>query len=214
MSQIENNEQNTQERIIPKLRFPEFQTALGWINQPLDKFCEINPTHDGLPDKFVYIDLEAVSSGKLVSKNIVNKKDAPSRAQRLLQNNDVIYQMVRPYQRNNYLCNFNDSNSYVASTGYAQLRKNLLGGFIFQLVHTDSFVNQVLEKCTGSNYPAINTNSLAGIQIAVPPLSEEQQKIANCLSSIDELIELEEQAITGLKQHKKGLMQQLFPVAG
>lgn len=97
MSQIENNEQNTQERIIPKLRFPEFQTTLGWINQPLDKFCEINPTHDGLSDKFVYIDLEAVSSGKLVSKNIVNKKDAPSRAQRLLQNNDVIYQMVRPY---------------------------------------------------------------------------------------------------------------------
>ncbi|UTG75293.1 restriction endonuclease subunit S [Neisseria subflava] len=49
----------------------------------------------------------------------------------------------------------------------------------------------------------------------VPILSpEEQQKIADCLSSIDELIELEEQAIAGLKQHKKGLMQQLFPVVG
>ena len=43
------------------------------------------------------------------------------------------------------------------------------------------------------------------------PLPEEQQKIANCLSSIDKVIDLQEEKITNLKEHKKGLMQQLFP---
>lgn len=43
------------------------------------------------------------------------------------------------------------------------------------------------------------------------PEIEEQQKIADCLSSLDELIELQEQKLAALKRHKKGLMQQLFP---
>jgi type I restriction enzyme S subunit len=42
------------------------------------------------------------------------------------------------------------------------------------------------------------------------PLLQEQQKIANTLSTLDNLIEAQNQKITQLKQHKKGLMQQLF----
>lgn len=46
------------------------------------------------------------------------------------------------------------------------------------------------------------------------PSSEEQQKIADCLSSLDDLISAETQKLDGLKVHKKGLMQQLFPAEG
>ncbi|WP_230991188.1 restriction endonuclease subunit S [Bathymodiolus platifrons methanotrophic gill symbiont] len=50
-------------------------------------------------------------------------------------------------------------------------------------------------------------------KIATPrPKSKEQQKIADCLSSIDDLITAQAQKIESLKDHKKGLMQQLFPV--
>jgi type I restriction enzyme, S subunit len=45
----------------------------------------------------------------------------------------------------------------------------------------------------------------------LPPTSEEQQRIALCLSSLDALITAETQKIEALKNHKKGLMQQLFP---
>ncbi|MDR2364307.1 MAG: restriction endonuclease subunit S, partial [Zoogloeaceae bacterium] len=45
-----------------------------------------------------------------------------------------------------------------------------------------------------------------------PTNIEEQQKIADCLSSLDELIAAETQKLDALKTHKKGLMQQLFPV--
>jgi type I restriction enzyme S subunit len=58
-------------------------------------------------------------------------------------------------------------------------------------------------------YPA----QLAQLQLGVPH-SEEQQKIADCLSSLDEVIELEAKRLDALKAHKKGLLQQLFPREG
>ncbi|WP_419626652.1 restriction endonuclease subunit S, partial [Thiolapillus sp.] len=51
---------------------------------------------------------------------------------------------------------------------------------------------------------------MAKIKIILPPLPE-QQKIAHCLSSLDEVIGLESHKLDALKTHKKGLMQQLFP---
>jgi len=51
------------------------------------------------------------------------------------------------------------------------------------------------------------------LDIAIPKKTE-QQKIADCLSSIDELITAEAQKLDTLKAHKKGLMQQLFPAEG
>lgn len=195
----------------PKLRFPQFRNCNGWKVVELGNFCKINPSNNGLPNNFIYIDLESVSSGKLVKKNMISLVEAPSRAQRLLENDDVIYQMVRPYQRNNYYYQSNDNNYYVASTGYAQLRKKDSGSFLFQLIHTDNFVNAVLKKCTGSNYPAINSSALSSINIAVPTILEEQQAIADCLSSLDNLISEQSEQIGRLKTHKKGLMQQLFP---
>ena len=47
--------------------------------------------------------------------------------------------------------------------------------------------------------------------ILLPKDKTEQQKIVDCLSSVDELITAQSQKIEALKSHKKGLMQQLFP---
>jgi len=196
---------------VPNYRFPEFEKDGEWVEKKLEKTCELNPRVGELPDEFVYVDLESVSKGLLLKKNIIKKKDAPSRAQRLLQDNDVIYQMVRPYQKNNYYFIGSDGYNYVASTGYAQLRAFDSSIFLFQLIHTDRFVSSVLEKCTGSNYPAINSNALKQIEVQIPPSINEQQKIASCLSTLDELITAQAEKIEQLQQHKKGLMQGLFP---
>jgi type I restriction enzyme S subunit len=195
---------------LPKLRFPEFRDAGKWEEKPLVKVCDVNPSNEGLPEIFIYIDLESVVAGKLIYNKKISREDAPSRAQRLLKNGDVIYQIVRPYQRNNFFCDFDDANHYVASTGYAQLRAFDVGKFLYQLIHTDTFVDKVIAKCTGSNYPAINSSDLAEINVSIP-LYPEQQKIADCLSSLDDRITAETQKIDTLKTHKKGLMQQLFP---
>lgn len=199
--------------LVPKLRFPEFHGSGDWDIKPLNKICLVNPSNSELPESFVYIDLESVSGGKLLNKKRISKDSAPSRAQRILHNEDVIFQIVRPYQRNNLFCNFVDNDDYVASTGYAQLRAFNSSSFLYQSVHTDDFVNSVIAKCTGSSYPAINSSDLAKLTLLIPE-PEEQQKIADCLSSIDALIAAEAQKLDTIKAHKKGLMRQLFPAEG
>ena len=197
-------------KLVPKLRFKEFSGE--WDKKILNQICKINPTTNGLPNSFIYIDLESVVNGTLLKETKIDKDEAPSRAQRLLKKGDVIYQMVRPYQKNNLFFNF-DNNDYVASTGYAQLRALDSSGFLYQLIHTDTFVNKVLNKSTGSNYPAINSKDLSQINVIIPTLKE-QQKIANTLSSLDSLIEAYQRKVEALQKHKKGLMQQLFPAEG
>ena len=199
--------------LTPKRRFPEFRDAPGWEEKSINSISDVNPSHDGLPDSFVYIDLESVEQGKLVAQKVINREGAPSRAQRLLSKRDVIYQTVRPYQRNNLFFDVEDELDYVASTGYAQLRAHASPAFLFQLLHTNDFVNKVLAKCTGSNYPAINSSDLATIEVAVPSPAE-QKKIAECLSSLDGLITAEGRKLDALRDHKCGLMQQLFPQPG
>ncbi|MCY4199477.1 MAG: restriction endonuclease subunit S [Gammaproteobacteria bacterium] len=196
---------------VPQLRFPEFRDAGAWGEKRLDQVCKVNPKTESLPDKFVYIDLESVEAGNLLQKNFVSRSAAPSRAQRLLKNGDIIFQLVRPYQKNNYLFNEVDCPSYVASTGYAQLRANQSSTYLYQYVHAESFVEKVLSKSEGSNYPAISSGELSKILVWLPE-PHEQQKIASCLSSLDKLIAVKSRKLDALGTHKKGLMQQLFPV--
>ncbi len=196
---------------VPRLRFPEFREAEEWITKSLKNACEVNPANSELPEQFVYVDLESVEAGQLKARKIVNRDEAPSRAQRLLRFGDVIFQIVRPYQRNNLHFKIEEDIRYVASTGYAQLRANESDDFLFQAVHTDDFVERVIAKCTGSSYPAINSSDLADISLVIPSKAE-QQKIADCLSSLDNLITAQSRRVDDLKTHKKGMMQQLFPV--
>lgn len=204
------NQKNHSSDNVPKLRFKEFENSGDWEEKRLDEICVVNPAIDNLPEHFIYVDLESVEDGVLLQKKCMSLADAPSRAQRLLKFGDVIFQMVRPYQKNNFIFYTDDDLDYVASTGYAQLRAYESEMYLYQYLHNQNFVNKVLAKCTGSNYPAINSNQLSEILIVIPKL-EEQQKIADCLYSLDDLITAQSQKIEALKEHKKGLMQGLFP---
>jgi type I restriction enzyme S subunit len=67
---------------------------------------------------------------------------------------------------------------------------------------------------TGAAPPKLTLGKLKSIPIPVPPSPAEQQKIAECLSTLDELIGAESRKLDVLQDHKKGLMQQFFPRAG
>jgi type I restriction enzyme, S subunit len=69
-----------QRTLTPRLRFPEFRKGKGWAEEPLKKICEINPPNSGLPESFIYIDLESVEGGVLNARKRMERKDAPSRA--------------------------------------------------------------------------------------------------------------------------------------
>jgi len=83
---------------------------------------------------------------------------------------------------------------------------------LFQLFYTDHYWKWVSFISARSGQPGINGNEYASMPISLPPNPNEQQKIANFLSSIDNEIAAQAQKIEGLKEHKKGLMQGLFPV--
>ncbi len=65
-------------------------------------------------------------------------------------------------------------------------------------------------RISGSEPPNLSTQQIKDIKTFIPS-EKEQQKIADCLSSLDELIATHTQKLDTLKIHKKGLMQQLFP---
>jgi type I restriction enzyme S subunit len=193
------------EKLLPQLRFPEFKGE--WEHEKLSKFSTFNPKNNSLPISFVYIDLESVTNGLLVKENIINKDVAPSRAQRILVKEDILFQTVRPYQQNNLF--FNKDGDYVASTGYAQIRTKNDRQFLFQFLHTEKFVAEVMLRCTGTSYPAINSVALSEIGISFPSLPE-QTKIATFLTAVDEKLTALKQKKTLLEQYKKGVMQQIF----
>lgn len=178
-----------------------------WEEKQLSEVGEINPKCKKLPESFIYIDLESVEGGNLLKENKISSEKAPSRAQRLLEKNDILYQTVRPYQKNNLF--FDKDGIYVASTGYAQIRTKNNAKFLYQYLHTDNFVDKVLLRCTGTSYPAINSTDLSIIKISFPSLPE-QGKIAGFLSGIDDKLNLVNRQLERTKEYKKGLLQQMF----
>lgn len=196
----------------PKLTFltNNGQPYPAWSMSLLKDAVEINPKTESLPKQFIYIDLEAVQGGALTSTKVYEKTDAPSRAQRLLKANDVLFQMVRPYQKNNYFFELEGSLPTVSSTGYAQLRSTENNPkFIYYTLHTDEFVKNVSDRCTGGTYPAINSSDLGRIPINIP-CKEEQQKIAAFLTTLDQKIELETNKLSKYRQAKKAIFQKIL----
>ena len=184
---------NTHLLNCPPLRFPEFSDP--WQTTILGEVAEINPpTENVLPHKFRYIDLGTVEKGVLLKHNVISKDNAPSRAQRLLKDHDVLFQMVRPYQQNNLYFRSVENIPSVASTGYAQLRSFQSGRFLYYAIHSATFLGEVLNRCTGTNYPAINATDFSSLPLSLPSLNE-QRKIAEFLSLIDERIETQRQTI-------------------
>lgn len=170
----------------PNIRFKGFTDY--WEQRKLNEVAEFNPKSE-LPDEFEYVDLESVVGTEMISHRTETKDSAPSRAQRLAQPGDVFFQTVRPYQKKNYLFSKLDNN-YVFSTGYAQMRPNIDTAFLMSFLQTDSFVKIVLDNCTGTSYPAINSNDLSNLEISLPKSFEEQKKVGKTIISIDNLITL------------------------
>lgn len=194
----------------PKIRIKGFEGK--WKENLLGDICEINP-HSELPDNFEYVDLESVVGTTMVAHRTENIKTAPSRAQRLAQYNDIFFQTVRPYQRNNYLFRKKEG-VYVFSTGYAQIRTSMDSGFLFTILQSDSFVNQVILNSTGSSYPAINPTNLSRLSINIIENKSEQRAIATYFRHLDTLIETADKKLSSLKQVKEASLQTMFPQEG
>lgn len=182
-----------------------------WIKAPINKAAIVNPRNEttSLPEEFLYIDLESVSKGVLVKENIISKHETPSRAQRVVKEGDILFQMVRPYQGNNYFVR-KSNIARVASTGYAQIRSTKNNShFIYQSLHQPSFLKKVMGRCTGGAYPAINSSDFSSIELEMPCI-EEQNRISQLFEFLDKKIDISRQRLMKLKSLKTNLLQKMF----
>lgn len=196
-----------EQRKAPVLRFKGFTD--DWEQHKLKELAIFNPK-DNLPEEFEYVDLESVIGTEMLSHKKTALSDAPSRAQRLAKKGDIFYQTVRPYQKNDYLFD-KDAENYVFSTGYAQIRPKINGNFLFQLLRTERFVKKVLNECTGTSYPAINSKDLSNIKVSYTNYKEEQRSIGSLLDNLDNLVALQQRKLDRLLLLKKAYLTNLLP---
>jgi len=82
--------------------------------------------------------------------------------------------------------------------------------FLYLIVSNTSVQKQITATVVGGAIPTLSQDSISKFEVMVPR-HDEQQKISSCLSALDELITAQQEKIEQLQQHKKGLMQGLFP---
>lgn len=189
------------------MRFPEFTGE--WEIVSLKDIAVVNPKSEPLLNKFFYIDLESVEKGELKKIQEILQEEAPSRAQRVISNNDILFQCVRPYQKNNYIHRVKNTSNiqWIASTGYAQIRTTESPNYIYHLLNTDGFNRKVMVRCTGSSYPAINSEDLSAIRFYLSTDKKEQCKIARLLDLLDERISTQNKIIEKLETLIKGIIE-------
>ena len=89
--------------------------------------------------------------------------------------------------------------------------KRLVSAYLANFLTSDLYWNWVAVTSARSGQPGINSTEYSLLNIPLPPHRDEQQRIATCLTTLDDLIAAEIQKCEALKTHKRGLMQQLFP---
>ena len=138
-----------------------------------------------------YIDLTSVcrNTGNILETLKIKADNAPSRAQKIVQLDDVIFATTRPSQMRIALIP-EVFDGQIASTGYCILRAdkvNVLPKWIFFVLSTTEFKKFIEENQSGTAYPAISDGKLKEFKIPLPPL-EEQQRIATILDKFDTLV--------------------------
>lgn len=217
---------NKEQQIVPELRFPEFLNDGFWVYKKLGDYEELssgdgdwilskNINTDG---EYQIVQLSSIGFGnfkekelKTISKETFNElKGTP-----ILKGDLLINRMVDSDKINN--CIFPKKGDYVTSVDVCWIRENSLinNYFLMNLLCTNGSQIKLLSLSSGAGRVRISKRNLfERFVFAIPTNPKEQQKIANCLSSLDEVINAETEKLELLQNHKKGLLQQLFPQEG
>lgn len=157
-----------------------------------------------------YIDIASVNCGQLDGYTEYDIDVAPSRARRIIKDNDIIYSTVRPNLRAYYYVK-NCPDNAICSTGFAVLRakENVDSRFIYSLVTENSFVNYLSLVAKGSAYPAVDTADFKKAKVTVPDL-QTQKRISDILSTYDDLIENNNRRIALLEKAAQELYKEWF----
>jgi len=131
----------------------------------------------------------------------------------LVKEGDYVIALTRPILNKKLKISKVDNilNESLLNQRVGKLISNECIDFVYYLLQTSKLISTIEQNIAGSEPPNLSTQQIENIEVCIPSTIEEQQKIASCLSSLDDLINAQRQKIELLKQHKKGLLQGLFP---
>lgn len=207
----------------PRLRFPEFQDTGEWEERPFyDLFDAVIDFRGRTPKKLgmewgggniIALSANNVKNGfiDLTAECYLGSDDLHARwmGDVNLSKGDIVFSMEAPL--GNALL-IPDDSKYILSQRVVAFKSKstVVSEFVLQLIWSDCFQVAITQLSTGSTAKGISQKALQRIAVHLPKKAE-QQRIADCLSALDDLIAAQAQKLDALRTHKRGLMQQLFP---
>ena len=184
---------------VPKLRFSEFKDMGEWEERKLGEVCEIRKGIQLNKTNFDILGKYQVINGGINPSGYLHKWNTKANSITISEGGKSC----------GYI-NFTVSKFWLGGHCYTieKLKSSILNFFLF---HFLKFKQRLIMRLrVGSGLPNIQKKDINNFEIIIPPLPE-QQKIASCFSSLDNLIITQEKKINTLKDHKRRLMQELFP---
>jgi len=195
---------------VPKWRFKEFEGDGEWEEKMLGEIATF------VNEKTPLVNLSI--KNYISTENLLSDYGGITSASKLpasgnftkYKSEDVLISNIRPYLKKVWLSDKEGGCSNDVFVVRANPEVNKI--FLSFLLRNDDFINYVMIGAKGVKMPRGDKDLISKYPISLPKEKKEQQKIATCLSSLDELIVAQDEKVEQLKLHKKGLMQGLFPV--
>lgn len=190
---------------------------MEWKKVKLGDIAVINNAtlsqQDGL-NRIEYLDTSSITNGTINSIQHLNATDAPSRAQRKVKDNTIIFSTVRPNQCHyGFLCN--PPSNLIVSTGFATIdvidHTSYDPKFVYFLLTQKHIIEHLhtIAQNNASAYPSINPTDITDLIFKFPPFPE-QCRIASLLSALDRKITLNRQMNATLEAMARQLYDYWF----
>ena len=222
--------------LVPDLRFPEFENSDSWNNEPLEDVYEFQVTNSLSRDKLNYNagTVKNIHYGDIhtkfstlfdIEKELVPYINATEPLGKIKKDcycieGDMVFadasEDLDDVGKSIEVVNLNNEKLVAGLHTLLARQKEakLLVGFGGYLFKSNRLREQIKKEAQGAKVLGISVGRMSKIEVAYPLDKKEQQKIADCLSSLDDLITAHTQKHQALQSYKKGLLQNLFPAEG
>jgi type I restriction enzyme S subunit len=209
------------DEVTPRLRFPAFRKAVPWEVKRLGEIGTI-VKGKGISKSDIKPggSLPCIRYGELytfygeIIREVASRTDADPADLVLSEEDDVIIPASGETKGDIARASCVTTKGVALGGDLNIFRSPLNGSFLAYYIR-GNLQSEVSKVAQGDSVVHLYPAQLERLQLSVPPTVEEQQKIADCLTALDDLIRVHGARVEALKVHKRGLMQQLFPqVAG
>jgi type I restriction enzyme S subunit len=206
-------------KTAPVLRFPEFENADEWNEMPLENVFTIFQgfAFSSKDSRNAGVRWLKIADVGLQSMNPETPSYLPTEHKNEYKRfrvslGDFVVALTRPFLNHKLKIARVDStyDGALLNQRVGKLLPHENADFVYYILQTSRLIAMIEKQIAGNDPPNLSSNQICDIPLRIPK-PEEQQKIADCLSDLDGLITAQTEQIAALKEHKKGLMQQLFP---